>query len=187
MSAGREAAVEIKPAVEALGEASPGFEGLFHAHYEHIARLIARVVRDPSRAEEVTVEVFWKLWQNRNREGIRTGGWLYRVAVRAALDELRKQSRRERRERWFALRSRVRTPEELRAESEEQQQVRKVLGALPTRQAELLLLRADGLSYREIASSLSLNPASLGTLLSRAQEAFRKEYIKRYGKHAANE
>jgi RNA polymerase sigma-70 factor, ECF subfamily len=50
------------------------------------------------------------------------------------------------------------------------------------RQAELLLLRSHGLSYEELASTLHLNPASVGTLLARAQQAFRKEYINRYGK-----
>jgi RNA polymerase sigma-70 factor (ECF subfamily) len=49
-------------------------------------------------------------------------------------------------------------------------------------QAEILLLRGNGLSYQEVASTLGLNPASVGTLLSRAQRAFRKEYLKRYGK-----
>ena len=49
------------------------------------------------------------------------------------------------------------------------------------RHAELLVLRSQDLSYDELASALDLNPASIGTLLSRAQQAFRKEYIKRYG------
>ena len=45
----------------------------------------------------------------------------------------------------------------------------------------MLLLRSEDLSYEELAGALDLNPASVGTLLSRAQEAFRKEYIKKYG------
>jgi RNA polymerase sigma-70 factor (ECF subfamily) len=49
------------------------------------------------------------------------------------------------------------------------------------RQAELLLLRTHGFSYEELASALDLNFSSIGTLLSRAERAFRKEYIKRYG------
>jgi RNA polymerase sigma-70 factor, ECF subfamily len=56
-----------------------------------------------------------------------------------------------------------------------------VLAAVAPRQGELLALRSQGLSYDELASVLNLNPASVGTLLSRAQKAFRKEYIKRYG------
>ena len=73
------------------------------------------------------------------------------------------------------------TPEEVRVKREEQEQVRAVLAALDPRQAELLLLRSSGLSYEELAAALDLNPASVGTFLSRAQQAFRKEFTKRYG------
>jgi DNA-directed RNA polymerase specialized sigma24 family protein len=52
---------------------------------------------------------------------------------------------------------------------------------LNPRDAELLLLRADDFSYNAIAQSLGLNSTSVGTLLSRAQQAFRKEYVKQYG------
>jgi RNA polymerase sigma-70 factor (ECF subfamily) len=45
----------------------------------------------------------------------------------------------------------------------------------------LLVLRSQGFSYEELAATLNLNPASIGTLLSRAQHAFRKEYTRRYG------
>ena len=41
--------------------------------------------------------------------------------------------------------------------------------------------RNDISRYDELASTLDLNPSSVGTLLARAQQAFRKEYIKRYG------
>jgi RNA polymerase sigma-70 factor (ECF subfamily) len=73
-------------------------------------------------------------------------------------------------------------PEETHAASEEREQVRKVLAAIDQRQASLLLLRADGLSYEELAAALELNPASIGTLISRAQQAFRKEFERKYGK-----
>ena len=74
------------------------------------------------------------------------------------------------------------TPHEIYAAQEEQQRVRLVLSLIEPRQAELLLLRCNDLSYQELASTLNLNPASIGTLLSRALQAFRKEFIQRYGK-----
>ena len=74
------------------------------------------------------------------------------------------------------------TPEDVRSAAEEQERVRLVLALIPARQAELLVLRSHGLSYDELAAALELNPASIGTLLSRAQNAFRKEYLKRYGR-----
>ena len=53
-------------------------------------------------------------------------------------------------------------------------------GALPDRLAErdrqMLLLRADGYAYRELAAALGLNESSVGTLLARAKRAFREAY-----------
>lgn len=45
------------------------------------------------------------------------------------------------------------------------------------RHAVLLLFRDEGLSYDELASVPDPNSASIGTFLSRAQPAFRKEYF----------
>jgi RNA polymerase sigma-70 factor (ECF subfamily) len=156
-------------------------EATFRAQYERVARVIARVVRDPARAEELAVEVFLKLWRNKQAQGDHVQGWLYRVAVRTGLDELRRQTRRMRYERFLGVGNGVLTPEQIRITTEEQEKVRLVLGVINRRDAELLLLRSDDFSYDEVASTLDLNPASIGTLLSRAQQAFRKEYIKRYG------
>jgi RNA polymerase sigma-70 factor (ECF subfamily) len=164
------------------GETAFDFETVFHVHYERIARVIARVVGDPARAEELAVDVFWKLWRNRGAQGEKAGAWLYRAAVRIALDELRRQTRRQRYEWLLGTVERPANPEEAHAATEEQQQVRRVLAVLDRRDAGLLLLRGNGLSYAEVASALELNPASIGTLVSRAQQAFRKEYERQYGK-----
>jgi len=165
----------------AAESARPDFEAIFHAYYARVARLIARVVRDPGRAEELAVEVFWKLSRRPQAQGERVGGWLYRTAVRAALYDLRRDARRERFAHLLRRDERPPDPEELRSAAEERRQVRAVLAHIEPRQAEMILLRATGLSYEETAAAMGMNPASVGTLLSRAQQAFRKEYIKRYG------
>jgi RNA polymerase sigma-70 factor, ECF subfamily len=168
-------------------ETPADIDTVFRAQYERIARVIARVTGHPSRAEELAVEVFLKLWRTPQAQGEKSGGWLYRTAVRKGLDELRRQTRRARYERLLGFVRGPSTPEQICAAAEEQQKVRLVLAVLDCRQAELLLLRSDGLSYGELASALDLNPASIGTLLSRAQQSFRKEYIKRYGHERRNE
>ncbi|HVW11771.1 MAG TPA: sigma-70 family RNA polymerase sigma factor [Bryobacteraceae bacterium] len=155
---------------------------IFRAHYERIARVIGRVIHDQARAEELAVEVFLRWWKSPEAHGDRAEGWLYRSAVRKALDEWRRQSRRSRFEQLFRLeRGSPPTPEHLYAAAAGQQRVHAVLGALKPRDSELLLLRAEELSYQEIAAALQLNPHSVGSLISRAQTAFRKEYLKRYG------
>jgi RNA polymerase sigma-70 factor (ECF subfamily) len=114
-------------------------------------------------------------------QGDAAGAWLYRTAVRLGLNELRGSSRRARHESLAAITQAFPDPEQARAAAEQQRQVREVLAALDPRQASLLVLRSSGLTYEEVAAALELNPASVGTFLSRAQQAFRKEYIKRYG------
>ena len=163
-------------------EAAPfDFEAVFRLHYARVARLIARLVKDPGRAEELAVEVFWQLWRNPKAQGDRIGGWLYRTAVHAGLYELRRQARRERFAHLFRSTESPPDPEQVHAAAQEQKQVRAVLARMNVRQAELLLLRNNGLSYEELAAALKLNAASVGTLLSRAQQAFRKEYVKQFG------
>jgi RNA polymerase sigma-70 factor, ECF subfamily len=166
---------------------STAFEVIFTTHYESIARAIARVVHDNGRAEELAVETFWKLSGRTEMHGAddaQVRGWLHRTALRLALDELRRRARRTRYESLLGLlrmSRRPSTPDELFSSQQEQGRVRFVLAKLPVRDAELLLLRHDGASYDEMARSLELNSASIGTLLSRAQTAFRKEYVKHYG------
>jgi DNA-directed RNA polymerase specialized sigma24 family protein len=92
------------------GEAPFDFEAMFRAQYGRIARVIARVVCDPARAEELAVEVFLKLWRNRKAQGDKAEGWLYRAAVRKGLDELRRQTRRARYEHSFGFGRQVPPP-----------------------------------------------------------------------------
>jgi RNA polymerase sigma-70 factor (ECF subfamily) len=157
------------------------FDTFFHSHYARIARAVARVIGDTTRAEDLAVEAFWKLWQNPKAQGEKAGGWLYRTAIRMALNELRQHARRNHYESQSRAPDGYLSPEEAHAAAEEREQVRAVLAVLDERQAELLLLRSSGLSYEEVASAADINPASVGTLISRAQQAFRKEYVKQYG------
>ena len=176
MDASQQAIAEISPRVDPVD-----IETVFRAQYDRVARVIARVLRDPARAEELAVEVFLKWSRNPQAQGEGSQGWLYRAAVRTGLDELRRQARRSRREGLLGFARSSPTPEELLAAREDQERVRAVLAGMQPRQAELLVLRADGLSYEELADALHLKPASIGTFLSRAEQAFRKEYRKRYG------
>jgi RNA polymerase sigma-70 factor (ECF subfamily) len=165
----------------AADEAASGFEAIFYAQHERITRVITRVIRDRGRAEEVAVEVFWKFWRTPKAQGPAAVGWLRRTAVRMSLNELRRHIRATRNESQSATTAGPPDPEQILAVSQEQERVRKVLAAMKPRDAELLLLRSSGLSYEEVAAALQLSPGSIGTLLSRAQQSFRKEYVNRYG------
>lgn len=176
--------------MDAQGEALPvavsalshrEIDQAFRQHYGRIARVIARVIGDRSRAEELAVDAFLKWWRRTGARGDGAGKWLYRVAVRMAIDELRRDARRARYARIAApLMARPAMPDEVHAVTDDQRRVRVVLAALSRRDAALLVLRSEGLAYQELAAALGLNPASVGTLITRAQRAFRTEYKRRY-------
>jgi DNA-directed RNA polymerase specialized sigma24 family protein len=55
--------------------------------------------------------------------------------------------------------------------------VRVVLASIKPAQAQLLILRASGLSYKELAETLDVKMSGIGTMLNRAEEEFRNRYL----------
>jgi RNA polymerase sigma-70 factor (ECF subfamily) len=162
-------------------------EAIFREHYPRIVGLLARLMGDRGQAEEIAADTFSKLAGRplllQDRDDCTP--WVYRVATNAGLDAMRSNSRRRRREeesQAAILRSGAPSDaldEMLRAER--RGHVRAVLAALKPRDAQLLLLRADGLAYREVAEALGIQPGSVGTLLARAEAEFERKFRARYG------
>lgn len=159
------------------------FETLFLNHYQDIYRHLFRILGSRQLAEDVAQEVFLRLYDHEfaaNRDhNIRA--WLYRVATNLAYNALRSERRRAERQA-AAAREResqgrvIRDPAESAGRSAERALVRHVLTELSEREAQLLLLRHAGLSYRELADVVGVAPGSVGTLLARAKAAFESKY-----------
>ena len=154
------------------------FESLFEQYWAHVYRVVRRLVFDPAEAEDLTLETFVRLYQRLPIEepGFQVGGWLYRVAANLGLHSIRSFKRREYYELTAgkpALESELEShPAEIYAQKEQQDQARQALARMNERQAQLLVLRYSGLSYKEIAGTLSLAPTSIGPLLLRAEREF---------------
>ncbi len=169
------------------GRGASWFEALFQEHYPRITSMLARLTGDRSQSEEIAADVFCKLsrhWALLQGKGELTA-WVYRVATNAGLDALRSNSRRRRREQEAGVEA-LRTASSGGAlegilREERCGRVRAVLGSLKPREAQLLLLRANGLAYREVAESLGIPPGSVGTMLARAEAEFERKFRARYG------
>jgi RNA polymerase sigma-70 factor (ECF subfamily) len=160
---------------------SGDLESIFGACYGRLARVLYRVTGDTGRAEEIASEAFWRLHRKPPRDRTNPEGWLYRTGLRLALDQIKKDRRRAGYEALASVMGGAPSPEQAAARNQERERVRHTLAALKVEQVALILLRAEGFTYAEVAHRLQLNPASVGTLLARAEEAFRKEYVNRYG------
>jgi RNA polymerase sigma factor (sigma-70 family) len=163
------------------------FEKFYFEHYGRVVSVLFRLMSSRAEAEDLANEVFWKLYSQQlppNSDG-NVAGWLYRTATNLGIDVLRKNARRRQPEHdaaRLAERSQATAgplDEILRAE--QRQAVRLALAELKPLQAQALILRASGFSYHEMAAALGVKRVSIGTLLLRAEQAFRKHYRARGG------
>ena len=67
------------------------FEALFRQYQGEVYGWIIRIVRDPSAAEDLTIETFWRVHRARGRfdPGASFGAWARRIATNLAIDHLR--------------------------------------------------------------------------------------------------
>jgi RNA polymerase sigma-70 factor (ECF subfamily) len=158
------------------GDAS-AFDGLVRLYQDRIYRLALRMV-GPEAAEDVAQQAFVKAWQALDRFDERStfGTWLYRIAINACLDELRRMSR----ERPVPLDDVAWTlagdddVAEMVAEEDALDRRRAALAwaleRLPSEDRLILHLRTgEERSYEEIGALLGLNIRTVGTRLYRAR------------------
>ena len=69
------------------------FEALFRQFQGEVYGWIIRIVRDPSAAEDLTIETFWRIHRARGRfdPGASFGAWARRIATNLAIDHLRQR------------------------------------------------------------------------------------------------
>lgn len=153
---------------------------LFETHFYRLFRYLDRVSGEPDLAADIAQEAFVKLYQ-RGALPDQPKAWLITVAMNLFRNV---KSTRTRRHRLLTiaraeavLADPAPTPGRAAEETiDSPGRVRAAIDALPERERRMLLLLAEGYSYREIASALSLNESSIGTLLARAKRAFRDVY-----------
>ncbi|HET7698081.1 MAG TPA: RNA polymerase sigma factor [Vicinamibacterales bacterium] len=140
---------------------------LFRQHGAAIFRFAAVLVRHRQDAEDVVQETFLKLLTHLEAQGSLTNprGWLFTVAAHAARD---RQRRRMRWVPWSSAHDGRVPPPLLPDEDGRLTRARAALRDLSRRDRLLLVLRAQGLSYRDIAAAAGINPVSVGRLLARA-------------------
>lgn len=128
---------------------------------------------DIPTSEDVVQEVFLALHRHVGRAGDRTHlkGWVFRVAHHTALKQ------RARARRWASVVAHVpfigthidpsADAEARMLESERQRRLQAVVVALPVRDRQCLLLRAEGLRYRDIATALGVSLGTVANCLAR--------------------
>jgi RNA polymerase sigma-70 factor (ECF subfamily) len=150
---------------------------LFQEHGPALYRFCRSVLRHTGDAEDVVQETFLKLLDHLQHGGDTRNlkSWLFTVAANACRDRTRWQLRWL---PWSADRDeRTVDPVEVRLEPDTTEPARRAFRALAPRDRLLLSLRAQGLSYKDIAVASGIREQSVGRLLARAMDRWRKQCV----------
>jgi RNA polymerase sigma-70 factor (ECF subfamily) len=161
------------------------FGRLFDRHQPSLFAFLCRFLGDAATAEDVAQDVFWRVWEHRTMfDGSRRfTTWLYVIARRAALNEIKKPYRRAAplSELSEELHERLETPDDAPLGSTMairdlyvREKVREALQGLPPDQRLCIVLREyEGRSHAEIADILGCSEGNARVLAHRARAALR--------------
>jgi RNA polymerase sigma factor (sigma-70 family) len=153
-------------------------EQLYHEHHQPLRRYLARLLEDPTTAEDVCHEAFVRALRHWNDgdEAANACGWLYRITKNTAYDHLRRQRR-------VVMTPLADTHEAIAGAAAPESQfadaepVWAVLSNLPDHyRVPLLLQLAAGYPLHTIAATLDCNVNAIKTRLHRARLRFRQLY-----------
>jgi RNA polymerase sigma-70 factor (family 1) len=151
------------------------FEALYRAYWERLYAFAFRYLRTKEDAEDITQEVFFRIWRGRSH-------WVPAGAVRNYLYLAVRNAARDRLERaGVARRWRVgqwETVSEVQSSLEEADllaAVERALTELPSKRAGVCKLRLiDQLSYAQIAERLGISEKTVETQLARGLRFLRE-------------
>jgi len=175
-----EAVTEAQQTLPALLESArrgdgDAFAALIRAFEAPTYQFILRMVRRPAVADDVSQDVFIRLWRHLGHieSAEMLPGWLRRVAANAVIDHWRKEEARDRRMqelRQHPIARHVVKPSTRIESKEALDAVQAAVDALPARLKSVLMLRTmEGLSYEEVAEVLGLSVYAVRSRLFRAR------------------
>jgi RNA polymerase sigma factor (sigma-70 family) len=152
-------------------------EELFAKHHNEIYAYLVRMLRDGELAADLTQDAFVKAYRNYDtlEKPENARAWLYQIAHRVALDELRR--RKIVRFIPWTGESRGASPsaEHLVMDLHLSADLQRALERIPERQrAALLLAELHDLTGLELAAALGVSHVAARALLTRARESLRQ-------------
>lgn len=145
------------------------FEILFQQYQKDVYGWILRIVRNPTVAEELTVETFWRVYRSHARfDATRSfGAWTRRIATNLALDYLKRAGN----EVEFTENISRESPPDPAIQQETRKRIQQAFNRLPPKlRLTATLALIEEIPYEEIAESLGI---PVGTVKSRVFTATR--------------
>ncbi|MBK8883325.1 MAG: RNA polymerase sigma-70 factor [Bacteroidales bacterium] len=156
------------------------FESLFRSSYVSLVRYARKLVKDQDDAEEIVQDLFYRIWQDREKIKIESSlnGYLFRAVHNRCLHfiEHNRIVVKHAEEMSFRLPESPESPSDILNYKELQARIAGILEKLPERCGKIFYMnRFEGLKYNEIAEKLSVSVKTVEANMGRALKEFRKE------------
>jgi RNA polymerase sigma-70 factor, ECF subfamily len=156
------------------------FESLFRSSYVSLVRYARTLIKDQDTAEEIVQELFFRIWQDREKIKIESSlnGYLFRSVHNRCLHHIEHSRVVERHaeEMSFLQSESQESPGDILNYKELQAKIATILEKLPERCGKIFYMsRFEGLKYNEIARKLSVSVKTVESNMGRALKEFRKE------------
>jgi RNA polymerase sigma-70 factor, ECF subfamily len=160
------------------------FESLFRSSYVSLVHYAKTILKDQDSAEEIVQDLFFRLWQNREKLNIESSlkGYLFRAVHNKCLHHISHSRIVERYEAEAAHSDEPlnENPVEIIQFGELQKKIALILERLPERCSLIFCMnRFEGLKYNEIAEKLSVSVKTVEANMGKALKEFRKELKER--------
>ncbi len=160
------------------------FESLFRSSYVSLVRYARTIVKDPDTSEEIVQDLFFKIWQDKDKIKIDSSlnGYLFRAVHNRCLHwiEHARIVEKHAAEMSYKQGENSETPEEALHLKELQARIARILERLPERCGRIFCMnRFEGLKYSEIAEKLSVSVKTVEADMGKALKEFRKVLIER--------
>lgn len=159
------------------------YKALYDLHANHVYHTLFGFVANEDEAEDLVQEVFVTVFQSIHqfKQEAKLSTWIYRIAVNAALQHLRKKNRRK---QWLNLVRLVGIENEaeeiednniVNEQEETLKELRKAIEKLPENQRIALTLHnTDGLKYQQIAEIMDMSLSAVESLIFRSKQNLKK-------------
>ncbi len=171
----------------------PTWEEIVREHSARVYRLAYRLTGDPHEAEDLTQDVFVRVF--RSLHTFRPGtfeGWLHRITTNLFLDKVRRKQRirfdalTEELSARLPLRSTGTDPEQVYAMTHLDADIQQALLALPPQfRAAVVLADIEGYSYEEVAQTLGIKMGTVRSRIHRGRALLRQSLEHRRPETAA--
>ena len=156
------------------------FESLFRSSYVSLVRYAKSLINDHDEAEEIVQDLFFRLWQDRDKIEIKSSlnGYLFRSVHNRCLHHIDHARVVERHAVMMSYKQTDSqdSPSDILHYKELQIKIAAILKKLPERCGTIFYMnRFEGLKYTEIAEKLSVSVKTVESNMGKALKEFRKE------------